>query len=114
MDESTIQRARETSERIRMREDVPCLSLDSAAVPALLRPLVPHAEILGVGDDPVRGEIVEELEPEYLRGVGRLVGSCSPDFDEWMEAQRTPYAPEYIAFSCMMRALEAFYARPRR
>jgi hypothetical protein len=40
--------------------------VDPNDVPTDLRALVPHANILGVGDDPLRGLIVLAVGQEYL------------------------------------------------
>jgi hypothetical protein len=88
--------------------------LNSSVVPAELRALVPHAEILGVGDDPVREEIVEALPPEYLRTVSRDVGQCVEALDAWLEdldkREFPHHSVEHAAFRCLLESLESFSA----
>jgi hypothetical protein len=81
--------------------------IDPEDVPVDVRPLVAHANILGVGDDPSRDAIVEAVGKEYL-------DLARADLRNHREALRTWLATEpregndrakYAALDWMVRAL---------
>ena len=81
--------------------------VDPNDVPTDLRALVPHANILGVGDDPLRGLIVRAVGQEYLdlalsngsrppKAIARLAGRRAAD---------RKYRKQYAVLDWMLRAL---------
>jgi hypothetical protein len=108
--EELLERAATTAAAVRARAGIPSLRLDPTAIPKDLQFLLPHAQVLGIGDDPARGEIVEEVDEEYLRSVATTVGGCLARLSEWLqevEAKGPPYPKEFVAYSCLLYAIES-------
>jgi hypothetical protein len=81
--------------------------IDPNDVPPDVRSLVPHANILGVGDDPVRGEIVEAVGKEYLDLARAELQSHRHAVRTWLatEPPEGKDKAKYAAFDWMVRAL---------
>src|SRR5215211_302909 len=58
--------ARRISEERRAEVGLSMPALNPDNVPPSVRPLLKHAEILGIGDDVVRGNVFDEVSTQYL------------------------------------------------
>jgi hypothetical protein len=100
--------ARRSAQLILERYGIVMPPLDPSAVPEDVRPLLPHAEILGIGDDGARGEIFEEVSADYLALVRRVIRNSNA-FKQWyLAAEETPkrHSPEVAAIGWMLRGLD--------
>jgi len=89
----------------------PQLVLDD--VPPAIRRLLPHAEILGVGDDRVRGKIFDLVSHEYASCVRREIAEC-PDLGSWYHDSEGPdrrNVPEVAAIGWMLIGLNVIVER---
>jgi hypothetical protein len=59
-------------------------TLDPAAVPESVRPLVPIAEIFGIRDDVTRGDFISKLSDEALRDFCDTMKRYKPEYDSFM------------------------------
>lgn len=81
--------------------DYPDVVIDESNVPEPFRPLIPYAKLWSIGDDVVRGEIMENTPPEDLDAFVRAV---SPHLDalwEWTQSfhgQEVPIPDEVVIF----------------
>lgn len=105
--EQLLQQARQDALRICQEYGAELPHVEPNDVPSEVGPLVPHANILGVGDDPVRGEIVEAVGKEYLDLARAELHSRRHAVRAWLAtepAEGTDKA-KYAAFDWMVRAL---------
>jgi hypothetical protein len=105
--ESLTLTARRISEGKRSGVGIRMLALDAAKVPPFLRPLLQHAEILGVGDDGTRGEIFGAVPHEYLELAKEVIRGCPGLFDWYRAAEKTDakHSPEVAAIGWMLLGL---------
>jgi len=102
-----IATAKHVSEKMRAEVGIIMPTLNSARVPPAIRPLLQHAEILGVGDDGTRDEIFETVPREYLDIVTDAIAACPEVFD-WSrksEATEAKHLPEVAAIGWMLLGL---------
>ncbi len=89
----------------------PIIKLDPANVPSPLRPLIPLAEVFGIGDDLIRADFIARLPAEALENLRKTVEPFADELDKWLAgpaAGKPPFGPEYIAFTCMRMAADGF------
>lgn len=84
--------------------------LRESVVPPSLRPLVPMAERWGIGDDVIRSEAVEAAPIQDLEALASCFDDVSDDeLDDWLagpESYDEEPSPEYLAFSCLLMAMD--------
>lgn len=71
---------------------------DEARVPPGLRPLVPLARQIGVGDDGCRAWFVRKLPASDRRAAKALVAAHGAAIDAWLATRDQPYEGEAAAF----------------
>ncbi len=71
---------------------------DESRVPAELRPLVPLARHVGVGDDGCRGWFVRKLPARDRRAAKALIAEHGAAGDAWLATRDQPYEGEAAAF----------------
>jgi hypothetical protein len=84
--------------------------LDEKKVPLAFRPLIPYAEIWGIGDDGYRGELVDGAPPAAKADLLALGGEYDRQFDPWLagpEADSLPLSAEYLAFTHLRMAYDS-------
>jgi hypothetical protein len=79
---------------------------DESRVPAGLRPLVPLARQLGVGDDPCRGWFIRKLRASDRRAAKMLIAEHAAAIDAWLATRIQPYDGEAAAFFWLREAGE--------
>lgn len=79
---------------------------DESRVPAGLRPLVPLARQLGVGDDPCRGWFLRKLPARERRAAKAAIAEHAEAIDAWLETRDEPYEAEAAAFFWLREAGE--------
>ena len=87
----------------------PVVKLNPARVPIDLQPLIPYAELWGVGDDLIRGDMLRSAAPEALEDLKRVIELFDDALDEWLagpEADNAKPTDEYLAFSAMRMAAD--------
>jgi hypothetical protein len=71
---------------------------DESRVPAELRPLVPLARQIGVGDDACRGWFIRKLPARDRRAAKALIAKHAAAIDAWLATRDQPYEGEAAAF----------------
>ena len=102
--------AKRLSQEICIKEGVVIPKLDLASVPYSIRPLLRHAEILGIGDDVARCKLFEVISKEYLRIVINMIKQC-PEIYDWCqksEATEAKHLPEVAAIGWMLIGLNLY------
>jgi hypothetical protein len=102
-----ITMARRVSEQKRAEAGIVMPALNPANVPHAIRPLLQHAEILGIGDDRTRGKIFDLVSSEYIDSVKQDIAAC-PELGDWYlqsEATRSKHLPEVAAIGWMLIGL---------
>ena len=61
-------------------------TLDPAAVPEAVRPLVPLAEIFGIRDDVTRGDFISKQSDDALRAFCGMMERYKAAYDEFMDS----------------------------
>jgi hypothetical protein len=79
---------------------------DESRVPAELRPLVPLARQLGIGDDPCRGWFIRKLPARDRRAAKILIAEHAAAVDAWLATRVQPYDGEAAAFFWLREAGE--------
>jgi hypothetical protein len=79
---------------------------DESRVPAGLRPLVPLARQLGVGDDPCRGWFMRKLPARERRAAKAAIAEHADAIDAWLATREEPYEAEAAAFFWLREAGE--------
>lgn len=82
----------------------PTIHLDPSKVPENLRHLIPYAEMWGVGDDLIRGDMRRSAPREAIEELTRVVEAHDELLDAWLagpDADSGNPSEEYLAFSCM-------------
>ena len=79
---------------------------DESRVPAQLRPLVPLARQVGVGDDVCRGWFIQKLPARDRRAAKALIAEHSAAVDVWLATRDQPYEGEAAAFFWLREAGE--------
>jgi hypothetical protein len=102
-----ITMARRVSEKKRAEVGIVMPALNPANVPPAIRPLLQHAEILGIGDDGTRDEIFEAVPSEYLGIVEDAIAESPELFDWYRESETTDakHSPEVAAIGWMLFGL---------
>src|SRR5215469_1090407 len=67
-------------------EDYGRPTLDPAAVPEAVRPLVPLAEIFGIRDDVTRGDFISKQSDDALRAFCNMMERYKTAYDEFMDS----------------------------
>jgi len=83
--------------------------LDETRVPLAFRPLIPYAEVWGVGDDGFRDELVRGAPPAAKADLLALGGEFDAPLDSWLagpESYSRPLSAEYLAFTHMRMAFD--------
>ena len=81
--------------------------LNPANVPPAIRPLLQHAEVLGIGDDRTRGKIFDLVSSEYIDSVKQEIAAC-PELGDWyLQSETTDrkHLPEVAAIGWMLIGL---------
>ena len=99
--------ARRISEERRAEVGLSMPALNPDNVPPSVRPLLKHAEILGIGDDVVRGNVFDEVSTQYLDVVRGAISEIPGFFDWYREAETTDakHSPEVAAIGWMLFGL---------
>lgn len=98
-------------------ENRPEIKLHPEKVPEKFRWLMPHAETWGIGDDLIRGDVLDKASDAELHW---LTDDILPLFDEimdeWLlpEAETIPTTNEYAAFTCLYMAADSAFHRLER
>ena len=79
---------------------------DESRVPAELRPLVPLARQVGVGDDVCRGWFIQKLPARDRRAAKALIAEHGAAVDVWLATRDQPYEGEAAAFFWLREAGE--------
>jgi len=79
---------------------------DESRVPAELRPLMPLARQVGVGDDVCRGWFVRKLPARDRRAAKTLIAEHGAAIDAWLATRDQPYEGEAAAFFWLREAGE--------
>jgi hypothetical protein len=79
---------------------------DESRVPAELRPLVPVAHQVGVGDDACRGWFIRRLSARDRRAAKALITEHSAAIDRWLATCDQPFEGEAAAFFWLRAAGE--------
>ena len=79
---------------------------EESRVPAELRPLVPLARQLGVGDDACRGWFIRKLSARDRRAAKMLIAEHAAAIDAWLATRVPPYDGEAAAFFWLRNAGE--------
>jgi hypothetical protein len=88
-------------------ENRPVIILNPANVPPELRPLIPLAELFGIGDDLIREDVVARTPASEVEAIRRAVLALDDAFDAWLagpEANGSEFSDEYLAFSNLRMA----------
>ena len=83
--------------------------LDPATVPESCRPLVPLAEMWGIGDDLTCEDFLCKAPKEAIRELKDSVRAFEDALDEWLAGPKASSAQpsaEYLAFTCMRVAAD--------
>jgi hypothetical protein len=87
------------------QEGVRVPELTSSKIPDSLRELLPYAQILGVGDDGVRGNIAElllrELSDADADALIDIVTRRHKELSEWFDSEKSPHSDEWSALWCL-------------
>ena len=79
---------------------------DESRVPAELRPLMPLARHVGVGDDVCRGWFIRKLPARDRRAAKALIAEHGAAIDAWLATRDQPYEGEAAAFFWLREAGE--------
>jgi hypothetical protein len=79
---------------------------DESRVPTELRPLVPLARQIGVGDDVCRGWFIRKLPAGDRRAAKALITEHAAAVDAWLATREPPYQGEAAAFFWLRQAGE--------
>jgi hypothetical protein len=79
---------------------------DESRVPVELRPLVPLARQIGVGDDACRGWFTRKLPARDRRAAKALIAEHCAAIDTWLTTLDQPYEGEAAAFFWLQEAGE--------
>jgi hypothetical protein len=91
-------------------ENRPEIRLNPENVPEAFRPLIPFAELWGVGDDLIREDLVLKAPLAALRELREAVKPVYFDLGDWLAEVESPdFTDEWRAFSCMVQV----YLDPR-
>lgn len=90
-------------------ESRPIIRLNPKNVPQGLRHLTAWAELWGVGDDLIRGDMVRAAPKQAIEDLKEIVRKHDDVLDEWLagpEANNPHPSAEYLAFSAMRMAAD--------
>ncbi len=102
------QEARKISERICATVGIDLPQLSQTNVPLAVRPILEHAEILGIGDDGAREEIFQSVPQAYLDLVKVAISETNGFFAWYDNAEKSLVkkdTPEVIAIGWMLFGL---------
>ena len=78
-------------------------------VPVEFRELIPYAELLGVGDDGSRDNLVDGAPTPLLENLVKTMAERDDRLDQWLagpEAAGPVFTEAYVAFSCLRMAAD--------
>ena len=81
-------------------------NFDESRVPAGLRPLVPLARQLGLGDDACRGWFMGKLPARERRAAKAAIAEHADAIDAWLATREEPHESEAAAFFWLRAAGE--------
>jgi len=88
-------------------ENRPEIRLDPGKVPEGLRSLIPQAEKWGIGDDIIRGDLVDQSTPEERQKLHDALYGSYEEITAWLNSfGDKPMSEEAAAFMYMQEALE--------
>jgi hypothetical protein len=92
-------------------ENRPIIQLNPDNVPDELKPFIPLAEEWGIGDDLIRGDVIDKASKEQLEKLVSQVDAIWETLWKWLDENNQapftePRTEEWYAFCCMELASE--------
>jgi hypothetical protein len=84
--------------------------VNAKKIPAELQPFIPYAEKYGETDIDVRERLVENAAIEELHQLAATWEVCIGPISDWLaqpEVRAKPTSDEYLAFTCLILAVDA-------